>query len=67
MKRLVADLSLDRQMLQEIVQKTVRPRDRRVLARWAQTTYQVSERRVSMLLPMARAEYASGIGDSRCC
>lgn len=67
LKRLVADLSLDRQMLQEIVQKTVRPRDRRVLARWAQTTYQVSERRVSMLLPMARAEYASGIGDSRCC
>ena len=55
MKRLVADLSLDRQMLQEIVQKTVRPRDRRVLARWAQTTYQVSERRISRLLPMARA------------
>ena len=26
-----------------------------MLARWAQTTYQVSERRVSRLLPMARA------------
>jgi putative transposase len=44
LKRLVADLSLNRQMLQEIVQKTVGPRDRPVLARWAQTTYQVSER-----------------------
>ena len=35
--------------------KAVRPRDRRALARWAQTTYQVSERRVSRLVPMARA------------
>ncbi len=62
-----------------------------MLARWAQTIYQGSERLVSRLLPMARAslqyrsrrdpqealrmrlrelgraEYASGIGDSRCC
>ena len=92
LKCLVADLSLDRHMLQEIVRKkSVRPRDRRVLARWAQTIYQVSERWVSMLLPMVRppysievavirrrrcacgceswrrAQYASGIGDSRCC
>ena len=35
--------------------KAVRPRDRRALARWAQTTYQVSERRVSRLVLMARA------------
>ena len=56
LKCLVADLSLDRHMLQEIVRKkSVRPRDRRVLARWAQTIYQVSERWVSMLLPMVRA------------
>ncbi|UVT19680.1 MAG: IS3 family transposase [Nitrospira sp.] len=56
LKRLVADLSLDRHMLQEIVRKKpLRPRDRRALARWAQVTYQVSERRVSRLLPIARA------------
>lgn len=35
--------------------KSVRPRDRHVLAGWAQTIYQVSERRVSRLLPMVRA------------
>src|SRR5262249_1969307 len=35
--------------------KALRPRDRRALARWAQLTYQVSERRVSRLVPIARA------------
>jgi len=38
-----------------MVRKALRPQDRRALARWAQVTYQVSERRVSRLLPMARA------------
>src|SRR6185436_21185915 len=36
-------------------EKAVRPRARRALARWAHTTYQVSERRVSRLVPIARA------------
>ena len=43
-------------MLQEIVRKKLKGLgDRRALARWAQVTYHVSERRVSRLLPMARA------------
>ena len=37
------------------MKKALRPRDRRAWARWPQTTYQVSERRVSRLMPMARA------------
>jgi putative transposase len=90
LKRLVADLSLARQMLQEIVRKKLYGLGTGVC--WhagGQTTYQVSECRVSWLLPMARAslqyrsrrdsccacgceswrraEYASGIGKSRCC
>ncbi len=56
LKRLAADLSLDRHMLQEIVRnKRSGLRDRRGLARWAQVTDPVSERRVSRLFPMARA------------
>jgi len=53
---LVADLSLDRHLVHEIVpKKALSPRDRRALARWAQVTYQVSERGVSRLVPIARA------------
>jgi hypothetical protein len=38
----VADLTLDRQILQEIcVKRTVKPRQLRRLARWAEETYQV--------------------------
>jgi len=56
LKRLVAGLSLDRHMLQELVRKkTLKPRDQRALARLAQTTYQVSEHWASRLWPMARA------------
>ncbi|MGD1029180.1 IS3 family transposase [Candidatus Binatus soli] len=56
LKRLVADLSLDRHMLQEIVRKKpVRPRHRRELGRWTQAAFVVSERRVSRLLPIQLA------------
>jgi putative transposase len=48
LKRLVADLSLDRHMLQEIVQKkAVRPRQRRELRRRTQAAFAVSTRRVA--------------------
>ena len=39
LKRLVADLSLARQILQEIVSKKLKPRQRCRLARWAQEAY----------------------------
>jgi putative transposase len=56
LKRLVADLSLDRHVLQEIVAKNVvRPRLRRELAEWVQVAHQVSQRRVAGLIPVHRA------------
>lgn len=56
LKRLVADLSLDRHILQEIVQKkVVKPRQRRTLTHWAQECYQLSERRAAGLLVMSRS------------
>jgi len=62
LKRLGADLWLDRQMMQEIVQKKLYgPRDRRVLARSAQTTYQVSEHRISMLCRWRKPPYSIGV------
>ena len=60
LKRLVADLSMDRQILQEVVsKKTVRPRARRKLARWAQEAYCISERHTARLVKLA-------IGTLRC-
>ena len=45
LKRLVADLSVDRQILQEIVSKKLRPRVWRKLARWAQEAYRIKKSR----------------------
>jgi putative transposase len=50
LKRLVADLSLDRQILQEIVsKKLIKPRQRRRLARWAQEACLIGERRSAQI------------------
>jgi len=55
LKRLVADLRLDRHVLQEIVaKKTVRTRARRELAEWAQAVHRMSQRRVARLIPIER-------------
>lgn len=47
LKRLLADLNLDRYVLQEIVAKVVKPRRRRELAEWAQQVHRMSQRRVA--------------------
>ena len=52
LKRLVADLSLDRHILQEIVTKSSEARQ---LAQWTQRSSQVSERRAARLLELDRA------------
>jgi putative transposase len=56
LKRIVADLTLDRQILQEIVlKKAVKPRQKRRLVRWAQEAYRVSERRAIRVIGMRRS------------
>ena len=50
LKRLVADLSLDRQILEDRLQKAIKPRQRCRLARWAQEAYQIGARRSARLL-----------------
>lgn len=60
LKQVVADLTLDRHILQEIVRKkAVKPRARCTLADWAQTTYRLSQRGAARLIP--RASTRSGI------
>ena len=54
LKRLVADLSLDRHILQEIVAKAVKPRLRRELAEWVQQLHCFSQRCVAGLIPVER-------------
>jgi len=56
LKRLVADLSLDRHIPHEIVpKKALRPRQRRELGRWTQTVFALSMRRVSGLMMINRS------------
>lgn len=51
LKRIVADLTLDRQILQEIVsKKAVKPSQKRRLARWAQEAYRISMRRAARVV-----------------
>jgi hypothetical protein len=52
LKRLAADLSLDRQILHR-VKKAVTPRLRRKLGQWAQQTFQSGQRRAARLLRVA--------------
>jgi putative transposase len=49
----VADLSVARQILQEIVSKKLWPRLRRKLARWTQEAYRISERHAVRLVGLA--------------
>ena len=58
LKRLVADLSLDKHMLSEALgKKSRKPARRRELARWFQDTYQVSCVRACRLAQFSRAAW----------
>ncbi|WP_150587396.1 IS3 family transposase [Pandoraea eparura] len=58
LKRMVADLSLDKQMLQEVVQKKpVKPARKRELADFLIQAYRVSIRRATALLQLRQATY----------
>ena len=67
LKRLVADLILDRHILQEIVtkQKAVRPCARSELAEWMQQVDRLSQRRVAGLIPVERMSCAGCISATR--
>jgi putative transposase len=54
LKGLVADFSLDRYILQTIVAKAVRTRQRRASAKWAQQVHGLSERYAARLMPTSR-------------
>ena len=58
LKQLVADLSLDKSMLQDVLRgKTLTPDRRRVLAKQTQAAYDVSERRVCRVFEFARSSH----------
>ncbi len=54
LKRLVADLSVDRQiLLGDCLKRAVKPRLRRRLARWPRRPYRISERHAARLVGLA--------------
>ena len=57
LKQLVADLLLDKQMLQNVDKKMVTPRRKRPMVEYLQDAYGVSTRRACRVLPMHRSTY----------
>jgi putative transposase len=55
LKGLVADLTLDKNMLQEALRKMVTPAQRRELAAWGIAAYQVPERRSCSVFGVCRS------------
>lgn len=54
LKRLAADLSLDKMMLQDVIQKTLRPVRRHTLIGFLQRAYGISQRRACGVMREAR-------------
>ncbi len=56
LKQLVADLTLDKHMLQEVIQKkTIKPADRRALVAFLMAAFRISERHGCRLLRCPRS------------
>src|SRR5215210_1549413 len=57
LKQLVADLSLDKQILQDVLRKALAPAQLRLHAEYLQAAYQVSERRTCQVLTLQQSTY----------
>jgi hypothetical protein len=58
LEQLVADLSLDKKMLQDVLsKKTLRPAVKRVVVKEVQVAYRVAERRACRVLGFARSSF----------
>ncbi len=58
LKRLVADLSLDKEMLQEVIRKkALKPARRREMVDFIRTCFRVSIRRACKAIPLRRSTY----------
>lgn len=56
MKRLAADLSLDRHVLQELIARknVLKPRTRREFAKWTQQVCELNQHHTARLIPIPR-------------
>ncbi len=54
LKQKFADLNLERQASEDIVQKTIKPNSRRNLARYVMQEYRLSERQACGMLKLSR-------------
>jgi len=55
LKKLVADLSLDKQMLQDVVKKVVKPAYKKEMACWMVSNYRISVQRACRCVCLARS------------
>jgi putative transposase len=54
LKKLVADLSLDKQMLQDVIKKVIKPTYKKEMALWMVDQYQISQTRACKCVLLAR-------------
>ena len=57
LKKLVADLSLDKEMLQEVIKKALKPVFRKQAAVWLQDQYRISGRRACRMVSLSSSMY----------
>lgn len=57
LKKLVADLSLDKQMLQDVIKKAMKPVFRKQAAVWLQDQYRISGRRACRMVSLSSSMY----------
>src|SRR5512142_371322 len=57
LKRLVADLSLDKVMLQDVLKKVLKPVKKREVVRYLMSRYRIGTRRACRCVPLRRSVY----------
>ena len=57
LKKLVADLSLDKQMLQDVIKKVVKPAYKKEIACWMVSNYRISAQRACRQVCLAKSMY----------
>ena len=57
LKQLVADLSLDQHMLQDVLKKVVTPVPKRSMVQYLRSTYKISGRRACNVVALAHSTY----------
>jgi Transposase len=66
LKKMVADISLDKQMLQDVIEKALKSIQKKQLADYLSHQYRVSTRRICRILMIHHSVFLSALPKGRC-